>query len=184
MKIAIISAGRSAYDFDFHSIKADQSISINVAAMKFPCDYWCFSDAESFYRWHGKIGSPVLFTRKAVHKQLNQMPRYSGTGLGRMIHSHALIYQDDIAPPVEQWNLFSGTAAIGLAWHLGATELLLYGYDLAGNYDCCGRHGLGRTIERWVYERIVFDRWLAFLKSTEVKVDWITDAVQSKCKTE
>lgn len=184
MKIAIISAGLSAKNLNFDSFKTDQSIAVNVAATKFPCDYWCFSDAESFYRWHDKVGSPVFFTRKAIHSHLNELTRYNRTGLGQAIHDHALMYQDDIAPPVEQWNLFSGTAALGLAWYLGATELLLYGYDMAGNYDCRGRHGLGRTPKRWLHERTAFDRWLAFFESTNVKVDWVTDAVQSKCKTE
>jgi len=181
LKIAIISAGFSSADLDFDSIEADQIISVNIAATKSPCDYWVFNDAEAFAKWGGRVGSPVFFTRKIVHRHLEQLTKYRGLGLDLKIHNHPLVYQDDIHSPVEQWNLYSGCAALGLAWYLGATEILLYGYDMGGDRDCSGGScSQGRTAERWINERVVFDRWLKFFEATFVSVDWVIDGVQNQ----
>lgn len=178
MKIAIISAGVSARNLDFDSVDADQTISVNVAATKFPCDYWVFSDAAAFDKWGDHVGMPIFFTRKIVPTHLCAM-RYHGLCLDIKLFNFAVMYQDDISPPVDQWNLYSGCAAIGLAWHLGAAEISLYGFDMMGDRDCSGSCSQGRSVKRWIDERIVFDRWLNLLEKSLVKVDWVTDGVQS-----
>jgi hypothetical protein len=129
-------------------------IAINRAAAARPCTHWCILDAES-YDDIAPIGEPVIITTR---KQWDRLTAAHGDIAGR---EHILHTEISDAPPARKlgWKEFSALTAIVAAASKGATQIDVYGMDLAGDADYDGvrldRHR--RDDVRWAQEKRLFD---------------------------
>ena len=169
--ICILSNGPSVDKFDisqrmdFYTI-----IGVNKTVEKWACDWWCFCDYKTINEVT-PLGSPVLFTKHiAMQKFEKRSPdRYN------LFDTNIFIGHEDIVPPdlpddAPPWNAFSGCAALGLAYHLKAEQVIVYGADMAGDSDCKGDIGLSRDDSRWKHERRIWDMLVMSLYAQGVGV--------------
>jgi hypothetical protein len=160
MNAAILSPGPSlplTYEPNGHSVV----IGVNRAVLAFRCDWWCFTDWQSFLHSHhvadvAKLG--LFFSGTALDELLRR-----GMG-GRMQEARTLVAFEDIDPERTRdrlkWGLFSATAALWLACYLGAEQISVYGADWTDepDYDGVKVKGCNRDAARWDVEQGI---WLA-----------------------
>ncbi len=128
--VFIIGGGPSLRGFNWPVLSSHPVIGCNHAFRLGidVCDVCVFGDHKFFERFHGELQDyegPVvtnnrhLYTKQKELSWITCMP-YEKFGL----HKHAL-----------GWNGNTGSVAINLAVHLGFTEILLLGFDMALNKD-------------------------------------------------
>ena len=164
-KLAIISNGPSADLFD----KADRGeysaiIGVNGQVARWRCDWWVFCDWDAFAK-HLPLGWPILFLPKRVIADMETM----GTNHVPRLEGHIKLLHEDIStPPMPpdrpQWNLYSGVAAIGLAWHLKPDVVDAFGADMSGN------PGVGQVGNRWEWERPIWDAFVTAMQADGIAV--------------
>ena len=158
MRVAIISNGPSAELFrNADRDSFDAVIGVNGRVALFRCDWWCFVDWPTFVDIE-PLNHPRLFVSKFVPIKLaanapEHMERFHA-------HRTTLYHQDTAMPTLPEdlppWYSFSGTAALGLAWRLGANRVTVYGADMDGDMDHDGKVGVSRTPQRWAHERRIW----------------------------
>jgi len=134
-------------------------------------DWWAFSDWQTFAVKAQSRGEPGLYTKKRTASHVRkQAPAPKREQWDRADKAGRIIYSEDIKRPptwghntaTRVWSKWTGGLALGLAYHLGATEIVVYGADMQGRKDHQGREGPSRTPERWVRER---RQWAALVSS-------------------
>ncbi len=174
--IAIISCGPSA-----KRCRPDAEIMIGCRdrVERHVCDWWVFMDWIVFQRYT-PIGKPMAFTSNTVYPSMqNNDPELAE----RFVQYPKLLSTSGEQPgPIEshpRWNAWSGTAALGLAWKLGMSqvvadgaELHLYGYDLDGESDAAGwtENAKNRSAHRWEAERKLTDEMIALCRGIGWKI--------------
>jgi hypothetical protein len=169
MRIAIISNGPSAglYEmcsssFGSQRLVYDRVLAVTWAACRWSCDWWVFGDGEVWDQCAPTvIGYPQIFCREKVRASLPDSSRIKEFEWTNQ-ESRGLRDAYGIGPPA--WNMYSGLAAIGLAYWLGATELDLFGFDMAGRLDVRNEENPSRSDKRWKLELQGFGRWCNILK--------------------
>jgi hypothetical protein len=161
MNAAILCPGPSVqltYEPNGHGVV----IGVNRAVLAYPCSWWVFTDWQSFLHSHhvadvAKLG--LFFSGTALDELLRR-------GMaGRMRQARTLLAFEDIDPDRTRdrlkWGLFSATAGLWLARHLGAEQVDVYGADWAvdaADYDGIKVPGCNRDAARWDVEQGI---WLA-----------------------
>lgn len=159
MRAAVLSAGLSLRQTYDPGADYDVRIGVNSAAAAFPCDWWACGDVSTFDRVE-PIGLPVLFTisdaMEQYRKRANSRDR---------IDDFRLVTWSSVACGLGApacWTNWSITAAIGLAAHLGAKAVDVFGHDMRGTVDVTG-HELATREEKFGTKR-----------SPNVPTDWAT----------
>ena len=162
--IALVSNGPSAVKFDDARGVYDCVIGVNLAATKWQCDWWCFSDFQMFEKAIPK-GTPAIFTKRAVVQKIRENPvlakRFEQRN-GLLLHEDIRRAKADIC--VSMWNVWSGCAALGLVWHFKPKRVDVYGVDLGGIDDFTGNeNSRDRTPWRWNEEKKIWNRMVDVL---------------------
>lgn len=134
-------------------------IGVNRAALIHRCDWWAVGDWQAFLE-NDPLGTPAVFTSEESLRVI------AGSNYARLSRHKVKTFESVDDPPRELWALFSTLAAIGLAYHLGAMDITLYGADMKGEADYDG-HTLERntrTAARWANERARLETLAAWLK--------------------
>lgn len=178
--VAIISNGPSAERFDgVDRSEFDAVVGVNWTPARWACDWWCFCDWTTFAD-HVPRGNPRLFVKRFA---AGKLPRYAPECMERFRAAPEALLHERIAPPplpdaAGRWNAFSGLAALGLAWHLQATHITVFGADMTGDRDHTGQFGHSRTPDRWALERQIWNALTASLKAEGVVVQRIGKSSQ------
>lgn len=155
MHVAIISNGPSAKLFPqqhtFGSI-----IGVNKVVQQYRCNWWCFYDAKTFADIE-PVGRPYLAMNHSVPQAITDLYPEAIEKF-KTAARRTLIFDTEICIPdwpkdADKWCCYSGLAALGVAYHLGAKTITVFGADMAGESDCFGFMFKPRTIERWRRER-------------------------------
>ena len=164
--VTIISNGPSAQVLREHPRLIPEGLKIGVNKVAGWCvglDWWCFTDHRAFLETIA-LSQPKIFTKRiTAEKILGLKPAPLEAAAERFsTHWHSLA-QDDVQIPVPwpedfpPWNTYSGPAALGLAWHLGAMEIDIYGVDMWGPDDSAGEENIYRDMLRWQNEWRIWD---------------------------
>lgn len=176
MTAVIISNGPSAKTYPGRQ-NADVVIGVNWSWIElgFDVDWWCFTDYITYERYEPR-GNPAVFTRRAqvelsqtkwiTTKRAQAARSQSQLGpphlrMAELVAAGRVTHFEDIEAvkpfhSVRWWGFKSGTAALMLAMHLGATEVVVYGADMEGTADGLGQDNNSRTGSRWRNE---WDTW-------------------------
>lgn len=156
-KVAIVASGPSAHLFDVVDREAfDHIIGVNGTVETYRCDYWAICDFASFWKWK-PLGDPIICAREgSVTKGRRSRPEEY-----QRLQQHDVIYETSLdVPDIQTWDGFSGLLALGLAWHLDAARVYMFGADMTGQSDHKGEvKTASRTKHRWNVERVIFDKW-------------------------
>jgi len=124
--VYVIGGGPSLQGFNWNSLSNKSVIAINKSFMSIPTAqviYW--TDAR-FYRWYKKdidASNAVKYTINSGAPYTNDVRLLKkGIRHGLETDNRSLAHGDN-----------SGYAAINLAYHLGATRIVLLGFDMGGN---------------------------------------------------
>ncbi len=171
--IAIISNGPSAELFDrVDRDTFDTVVGVNWTVSRWVCDWWCFCDWGTFIKTV-PLGTPRMFISKHV---VEKLPLHSAKHAARLQQwdEQIVVQQDVELPPLAEdigkWNAFSGCAALGLAWHLGAGRVTVFGADMSGQLDHAGKSGPSRTPQRWKHERNIWNALTTALENAGVHI--------------
>ena len=187
-RVAIISNGPSAHLFDgARREDFDAVIGVNWTVSRWLCDWWCFCDWPTFVDTQ-PMNRPRLFvSRFALEKLPLNAPEHAERlkGYPQIVVHEEIALPPLLAPPrshgpggpedLPKWNAFSGCAALGLAWHLRAKRVTVFGADMRGEYDHARRFGHSRTAERWRHERRIWDGLVVAFQQQAVRVERIVD---------
>ena len=131
-KIFIVGGGASLNGFDWSLLKDRYVIAVNRAFEVLPsAEVVYFSDLR-FWQWNSAElvnhkGQKVSLMRKMKHKKVEL---YTATGVTGL----------DMSPGCLRHGNNSGYAAINLAAHLGAKEIVLLGFDMKFTNSQCHWH--------------------------------------------
>jgi hypothetical protein len=160
MKLAIISNGPSGSEYAKVDGYHDTVIGVNKQVGIYECTWWCFCDFET-YRDVKPKGRPLIFTKQPA---LDNLKLYAADRVADF-RRQVVQWHEAVEVPIAGWHNFSGVAALGLALHLDAAEVDLFGYDMAGSSDCTGEQGVSRTEPRWERERGIFEGLVALMRA-------------------
>ena len=123
--VFIIGGGNSLTGFDFNLLKGKNIIAINRAIEFVPFAQILYFSDYRFYYWHKDDidqfkGAKFTASPKVKDNSITVLERTGKTGL-------------DIRIGRIKDGGSSGYGAINLAYHLGATEIILLGYDMVSN---------------------------------------------------
>lgn len=171
-RIAILSSGPSLLKFD-PSERFDLRIGVNRAATVHACDWWVAGDEQAIWR-HTKdpdaerqglvIGRPGVFTLSPAWAAIMHGDKALFDSFREWFNWDSDRARAICPPP--QWDQWSAGAAIILAAHCGATELHIFGMDMAGSVDFAGFNDPGGS-------RYNPPRWETERKIMPVLLDWI-----------
>ena len=176
MRLAIISNGPSARLFD-EAERSDFDLvaGVNWTVKRWLCDWWVFCDYVTFQDTV-PLGKPALFLKRAALRKIHTHSK-PGTSQRLLEHEVIVAHEDGADIPIEPnvgfWNNFSGPAALGLAIHLGADRVTVFGADMSGDMDHAGRVGTSRTPDRWERERGIWAASVAYLHQIGISVQRI-----------
>jgi hypothetical protein len=164
VKAAILCSGPSLplfADRDGYDIR----IAVNAAVRLFRCDYMAMLDMPSpeLHRYCGSNKPPVITTLQEYTNMLTACP---------WLKEHGVWAIDQITLDRSlEWTIWTSTAAIAAAAHMGCKEIDCWGMDLSGRDNWDGppaEYAENRSAERWHRERIIFDRLQSILGSAGV----------------
>jgi hypothetical protein len=137
------------------------TLAINRAAAAWPADFWVMLDAATFGQCEPQ-GEPRIVTDAA--EWVRVLETHPEAARFRVLFEDGI----DPAPPSINWFNYSSIAAAVLAKSEGATEIVLFGNDLAGIADWDGVTDVGqprnRCDARWAKERAIWQdvgEWMA-----------------------
>lgn len=163
LHMAIISNGPSANLYK-PDPQYDIVAGVNLQACKYRCDWWVLCDGDPF-AYNKPIGHPKIFIRRAMHEIL---PELYGTDpeVPVRYESYEKVVQEDVIHlpwPTkdvckeigifQQWNQYTGLAALGLAVYLKMNQVTVFGADMIGSQDAQDQFKKIRTEKRWSRER-------------------------------
>lgn len=120
--VFIIGGGPSLNDFNWDSLKGKKVIAINKAIYAYPNADIIYWTDNRFYKWYKNDIDLLRGTKYTIQPSPNQENvkiLRRGTRHGLEINPSLLAHGDN-----------SGYAAINLAFHLGAKNIVLLGYDM------------------------------------------------------
>ena len=165
-RVAVLSNGPSVASFDdWTEVDWDLRIGAARTAARWRVDWWAFVDWDTF-RDHVPAGwpehRPKLYTSSVVPGRIQER---GDEALRERFYLHPWIGVFDGTPVcATYWNNKSGLVALALALQVvrPPADLLLFGYDMAGEADFTGEvRSHFRHEPRWVVERGLFDRLVA-----------------------
>lgn len=135
----------------------DVNIGVNRAVLAFRCHWWAFVDWQTYIET-GRQACRTFVSRTADR----ELRRRTGDFTPDLTFESIDL---DRTRNSIRWGMFSATAALFLASHLGATSVDVYGADWTNEPDYDGHRTERdrRTVERWADERIVWDRTIEHL---------------------
>lgn len=133
--VAIIGGGPSLKSFDLSSIPADWAkIAVNNSYQLVPdADLLFFADARWYQAhypalhkaWRGRMVSPCSDHRKVPPEEVFKIAREYNAPVGEISGTN---FSDPKTCKVAGRD--SGTMAVNFAWHCGAAEIVLFGFDM------------------------------------------------------
>lgn len=156
MTAAVLCPGPSlarTFDPDFGGL----TLAVNRAALAYSADVWCANDLPLIDAIAGGVkGSPSLWCNKDSLASLQQRPHALAAN-GRAFA--------ELECPVPAWHLFTASAALVVAAHLGATFIMVYGADWtdAPDFDGGTPPSCRRNADRWKQEQGIWsgvEEWL------------------------
>jgi hypothetical protein len=161
MKMALLSCGPSlALWRDPMLADYGAAVGVNRAVARFACDWWSVGDAEGFAAVR-PVGRPHIWTHADTLRRIRK------ENPARAAEHEAGLYRRDER---DRWSIFSATAALMLAPHLGASSVDCYGVDMAGVADWDGTERGNRGEDRWSRERIAWAEAVKLLADAGVSV--------------
>lgn len=138
MRVALLSCG--PWGCHYNAGEYDLAIGVNRTPLTTPVDWWCFGDAEAWWWYSDKIVcQPKICTNaNAAFRCRPELQQRA-----------SILWESFDAPHRLRWNVFSATAAIVLAKHLGASRL-----DCFGTVSLEPRPG---EAQRWITEREIWN---------------------------
>lgn len=176
MRIAVISQGPSYHLFDPQRAY-DAVIGVNGMPTLYQCDWWSFSDWNTFNKWADDvIGQPKIAIRGTSPSKFEQ----NKPEQFQRFQQWDWVSQDELGLPKiptggNSWNKWSGCGALGLAWYLlresGDSEKVVecFGVDMTGNSDAHGRGG-NRTPDRWQSEQHIWANMTSLMNQEGIEV--------------
>lgn len=154
-RAAIISAGPSVVDTYDPAEPFDVRVTVNSSAQLFESDWWSVADPENFVRQVPKGAPKLLVMHPEPERYTAARERYL---------QHEVMGWDELKAELDdppKWR-FSVTAAILLAYHLGARQIEVFGHDMDGIVDC-GGYSVAKRKQNWrkivpVWQ--VVEKWL------------------------
>jgi hypothetical protein len=150
MKAAVLCPGPSAYTFPGRD-GYDMVIGVNRAAGLAPCDYWVMLDGVQVWKISAPVGRPKIICGHPSHLDLwRNIPEAREHGWFDIQECIQTLPEAPIT-----WAVFSATAAIVTAIHLGAKSVDIWGADMKGIEDFDGLNMPGmyaRSEMRWQKE--------------------------------
>jgi hypothetical protein len=123
------------------------TLAVNHASAGVRADWWVFGDSET---WESvtPLGAPRWFTNANAANRVRKR--------GGAVPADVLIWESlEVLTPPAGWHVFSATAALVLAKHLGATEVRAFGvvdeFAVPGEAD------------RWATERRIWNACVEWL---------------------
>jgi CO/xanthine dehydrogenase Mo-binding subunit len=170
-KVAVISCGESAWLYPGPE-GYDATIGCRDTVEQWLCDWWVFCDAN-VYTGVTPLGRPMIFAADAIagllaHEDRAAYKRFTED----VVLDHGAVELPPFKLPsgAKRWSAYSGLAGLGLAMHLKATHIDVYGADMSGTKDWRGRPGKSRNDQRWEYERAVWEVLVKAIESAGVTV--------------
>lgn len=152
MRAAILCPGPSLARTWTSGLAYDVRIAVNRAILHETCHWWSVGDWTTAQDIAGRPTNGIVSQDDTI----------------RFIRGGSLIPADRTPPQLLKWSelptpnpAYSMIAALGLAAHLGATDVDIYGDDKSGEKDWDGHTaGKNRGDERWARERTVLAKAL------------------------
>ena len=174
MKAFVLCPGPSLrhYRPSMHAGVLQTRIGVNRVPTRTPCHWWVFIDGEIYLEHADSLVSEVqIFTSKGAARKITDAGRHD-----EFWRREPLLVEDENLPlPYTElgWAVFSSTAAMMLAAHLGASEIECHGVDMEGSLDwdghTCDRNN--RTPDRWEREAVQWQKvtsWITGSRGIEV----------------
>jgi hypothetical protein len=150
---------------------ADLLIGVNRGAILKPCTHWVCLDrcaqadtdpAGGLRGWADQVqGTPHLLTKRET---VRSCPWRGETSIVED-------WWKDYEPGTLGWSIFSATTAVMWAAHMGATQIEIYGMDLAGKEDADGVNPSStRSDAQWERQRETLAGITEWLKAKGVEV--------------
>lgn len=165
--VYLIGGGPSLNNFDWNLLRDKHVIAINRAYEVAPFAEVLYWTDHQFYRWH-KPGIDAFEGLKITCRPIRRTP-----------HENILFVRGQSRKGLELRNNFvchgnnSGYGAINLAIHLGATRIVLLGYDMQAESSNTHWHdGYPRRHNNDIYNRIIpyFESLIVPLEELGVEV--------------
>jgi len=146
----------------------DVVLGVNRAVGVAPCDYWVMLDGALVWRISRPVGHPVIVCSHSMHKEL--WDNYLDSRDHKWLD--AMSFKDKYCTSME-WAIFSATTAVICAASLGATQIDMWGADMAGTREFDGPmpERATRNEARWEREARILDRISNHLWTRGVKVE-------------
>lgn len=169
MKVAILCPGPSLARTWSRKPEYTLIIAVNRAILHESCHWWSVGDWTTVQDIAGRPTNGIVSQDDTI----------------RFIRGGSLISADRVPPQLLRWSelptphpAYSMVAALGLAAHLGAKDVDIYGDDKSGDKDWDGHMaGKNRGDERWARERTVLAKALMSLAiSHNLSVQHVRDA--------
>ena len=173
MNAAIISNGPSARFFEQPSLY-DVVIGVNKTAAIFLLDYWVFYDANTFDTIES-IGTPKLAIAHDVPRLLRELYQQSVEKFENWPREKFFFDKEVVIPnwprDADNWCAYSGLAALGVAYHLGAKQITVFGADMNGDRDCKDyTNEASRSNSRWARERMLWNMLVVRIEAQGVQI--------------
>lgn len=172
MKVAILNPGPSLNATYPGREGYDLTIGVNRTMLAYHLDWWVWMDCSPAMPCRVWNAPDSEWLRPKPDKAPNQFTTDTGA---RYLEDHDLPRRDvwqfheyqQVIPYVLKWHVFSATAAIALAYLLGATHADVYGANMEGLEDFDGTTCTQDTRDerRWNRERTMWNdtvAWMAF----------------------
>jgi hypothetical protein len=170
-RIAIISCGPSLAERPFIDVDAYNAVvAVNTAVVDYPAHWWVFGDLLTVRLAEPSASLQGVFVESGAWERLRG---HEPEIRGRLAEMGVTLWQDVTLPEFinEKWRIYTVTAALVLAWHLGGTRIDVFGHDMAGTSDHEGRDGWRfRTEKRWEQERAIWALLTARLARDGIEV--------------
>lgn len=172
MRIAILCPGQSLsiVPANARPLACNLIIGVNRAVMYRICDWWTFTDSPMYLNEHVyPKGTPRVFTTAsaiAAIKSIETNPT---------LHHYQPMPFDVAIPacPLDTgWSVYSATAALVLAAHLGASSIDVFGADWTPEEpDWDGVNIAGnRSAHRFESERVIWNNVTTYLHAQGINV--------------
>lgn len=170
-RVAILSCGRSLQRSNPPLGDYDSVLGVNYAVESFPADWWVWGDVKPFITWKPVSSPSGVFTSDGEWERLCGLHPERAASL---VDGRSLLTWQAVTIPEfinEKWRVYTVTAALALAWHIGAREIDVYGHDMSGTVDCRGADKPSiRQPKRWEQERAIWNLLAARLERDGIAV--------------
>lgn len=163
-RIAILSNGPGIdlYPTPFREEDFAEVIAVNWTIRGRRATWWCIRDWDAVAKSYPILHAPTICCPGYVLRQLPVKDPDNWQWFRSLPHllecdvTNSLPKGLALPENQEKWCPYSGLLAIGLAYHLKAEQIVIYGAPMEGNDDHSGFRGGQRNADRWAHERAIY----------------------------